>query len=223
MSDRASTATGMSDIATDMTDRHQQWELVRRERFARDQRRWQVMADCYHPGAWIRTTWHDAIGAQAYVDATREVMGETPTPGVTSKHWVFPGHVKITGDRATIESPAEIFGRRELGGVMTDMHTFCRFFSRAIRQDGEWKLLTFHLLLEWSELRAAIPGQVPEIDLDVLARQRPSYEWLGYAQAMGGRTVNPDLLGDDRWDELVAFHEREDAWLAGAGALDDPT
>jgi hypothetical protein len=121
-----------------------------------------------------------------------------------------------------VESPAEIFGRREIGGVMTDMHTFCRFFSRAVRQDGSWKLLTFHLLLEWSELRAAVPSQVPQIDLGILARQRPSYQWLGYAQALRGVTINPDLLGDDRWDELVAFHRHEAAWLAGAGAIDDP-
>lgn len=203
--------------------RHELWELVRRERFARDQRRWDVMADCFHPNAWVRTTWYDGIGGQAYVDATRANMGDAPSSSaVGSKHWVFPGHVQIMGDRATIESPAEIFSRRELGKVMTDMHTYCRFFSRAIRQEGVWRLLTFHLLLEWSELRPAIPGQVPEIDLDLLAKQRPSYQWLGYSQATRGITVNPDLLGDDRWDDLVAFHRREDEWLTGAGAIDDP-
>ncbi|CAN5336000.1 hypothetical protein BH11ACT4_BH11ACT4_13270 [soil metagenome] len=208
----------------ELVARQELWELVRRERFARDQRRWEVMADCFHPNAWVRTTWYDGIGGQAYVDATRAIMGDAPAAGAGggSKHWVFPGHVKIEGDRATIESPAEIFGRRELGNVMTDMHTYCRFFSRAIRQDGRWKLLTFHLLLEWSELRPAIPGQVPEIDLEVLAKQRASYQWLGYSQAMRGVTVNPDLLGDDRWDELVAFHRREDEWLAGQGAIDEP-
>lgn len=60
-----------------------------------------------------------------------------------------------------------------------------------------------------SELRSAIPGQVPEIDLDLLATLR-------------GIAVDPDLPGDDRWDELVAFHEREAAWLAGDGPIDDP-
>jgi hypothetical protein len=34
--------------------------------------------------------------------------------------------------------------------------------------------------------------------------------------------LNTELLGDDRWAELVAFHEGEDAWLAGRGAIDDP-
>lgn len=207
----------------DAADRQELQELVRRERFSRDQRRWDEMSACFHANAWVRTTWYDGIGGQAYVDATRAMMGDRQEAGAaTSKHWVFPGNVTIRGNRATIESPAEIFGRRELGGVLTDMHTFCRFFSRAIREDGRWRLLTFHLILEWSELRAAIPGQVPDIDLDLLATLRPSYQWLGYAQAVRGRTINPDLLGDDRWDELVAFHAREEEWLSGVGALDSP-
>jgi len=210
--------------ADEFRDRQELFDLVRRERFARDQRRWDVMAECFHPNAWVRTTWYDGIGGQAYVDATRALMGESPSrTGVpSSKHWVFPAVAEVHGDRATVESPAEIFSRGQIGGVLADTHTFCRFFSRAIRQDGRWRLLTFHLLLEWSELRSAIPGQVPEIDLDLLATLRPSYQWLGYAQALRGVTIDPDLLGDDRWDELVAFHEREAAWLAGDGEIDDP-
>jgi hypothetical protein len=213
----------VSGLSSDFVDRQELFDLVRRERFARDQRRWDVMAECFHENAWVRTTWYDGIGGQAYVDATRERMGESASPtGTGGKHWVFPAFAKIAGDRATVESPAEIFVRRELGGVMTDMHAYCRFFSRAVRLDGSWKLLTFHLLLEWSELRPSVPGQVPEIDLDVLATLRPSYQWLGYANAMRGITVDPDLLGDDRWDELVAFHRHEDEWLDGAGEIDDP-
>ncbi|SCX56401.1 hypothetical protein SAMN03159343_3405 [Klenkia marina] len=38
-----------------------------------------------------------------------------------------------------------------------------------------------------------------------------------------GVALDRGLLGDDRWDDLVAFHAREDAWLAGAGERDDPT
>lgn len=210
------------DIAEAGT-RQELWELVRRERFARDQRLWEAMADCFHPNAWVRTTWYDGTGGQAYVDATRGIMGDAHSGPGGSKHWVLPGHTKIRGDRATIESPAKIFSRRGLENAMVDLHTYCRFFSRAVRQGGRWKLLTFHLILEWSELRPAVPGQALEIDMDLLAKQRSSYQWLGYFQALRGSTVNPDLLGDDRWDDLAAFHRREDAWLAGAGAIDDPT
>jgi hypothetical protein len=207
------------EAPNDFIDRHELFDLVKRERFARDQRRFDIMAECFHENAWVRTTWYDGVGGQAYVDSTAEVMRNSSG----GKHWVFPAFAKINGDRATVESPAKIFGRREFGGIQADFHTYCRFFSRAVRVDGQWKLLTFHVLFEWDELRPVIAGQVPDLDQDLLATLRPSYRFLGYAQTKRGIKLNHDLLGDDRWDDLVAFHKREDEWLAGAGAIDDPT
>ncbi|MQA35125.1 nuclear transport factor 2 family protein [Modestobacter roseus] len=198
------------------------FDLVRRERFARDQRRFDVMAACFHPGAWVRTTWYDGVGGRAYVEATRSLLGDAPAGPYTGKHWVFPAFARVRGDRATVESPAKIFLRQELGGIEVDLHAYCRFFSRAVRQGGEWRLLTFHVLFEWDELRPITAGQVPALDPALLARLRPSYRHLGYAQVDRGVDLDLDLLGDDRWDELVAFHRREDDWLAGAGAIDDP-
>jgi hypothetical protein len=197
-------------------------QLVTRERFARDQRRFDVMAECFHENAWVRTTSYDGLGGQAYVDATRTSMGDRNTRDYSSKHWVFPGYVRIEGDRALVESPAKIFGRRELGGIWLDLHSYCRFFSRVVREGSSWKLLSFHVLFEWDEVRPVTPGQVPEFDEELLASIRPSYRHLGYSQTLRGVNLNHDLLGDDRWDELVAFHTHEDEWLGGAGSIDDP-
>lgn len=213
----------MSAHDDDVTDRHALFDLVRRERFARDQRRFDVMAACFHEKAWVRTTWYDGIGGQAYVDATRNLLGDAPAGDFSGKHWVFPAFARVDDDRATVESPAKIFGRWELGGIEADIHTYCRFFSRAVRRNGTWELLTFHVLFESDELRPVLPGQVPDLDYELLASLRPSYRFLGYAQATRGIQLDLDLLGDDRWADLVAFHEREDAWLAGSGPIDDPT
>ncbi|MBB3674874.1 nuclear transport factor 2 family protein [Modestobacter versicolor] len=210
--------TGPADAAV----RQELFDLVRRERFARDQRRFAVMADCFHENAWVRTTWYDGVGGQAYVDSTRDLLGDAPAGPFSGKHWVFPAFATVAGDRATVESPAKIFLREEVGGVQADVHTCCRFFSRAVRQHGRWRLLTFHVLFEWDELRPVVPGQVPDLDHELLATIRPSYRYLGYVQRTRGVDLDPDLLGDDRWADLVAFHEREDAWLAGVGSIDDP-
>ena len=214
--------TARADAPDDRADQQELFDLVRRERFARDQRRFEVMADCFHDNAWVRTTWYDGVGGQAYVDSTRELLGDAPAGPFSGKHWVFPASADVAGDRATVESPAKIFLRQELGGIEVDLHAYCRFFSRAVRQDGRWRLLTFHVLFEFDELRPTIPGQVPELDHELLATIRPSYRFLGYAQAKRGVQLDHDLLGDDRWPELVAFHRREDAWLAGEGPIDDP-
>lgn len=204
-------------------DEQELFDLVRRERFARDQRRFDVMAACFHPNAWVRTTWYDGVGGDAYVAATRELLGDAPAGPFSGKHWVFPAFARVAGDRATIESPAKIFLRQELGGIEVDLHAYCRFFSRAVRTGAGWRLLSFHVLFEWDELRPVMAGQVPDLDPALLATMRPAYRFLGYAQVQRGVDLDLGLLGDDRWDELVAFHAREDAWLAGAGELDDPT
>lgn len=194
-----------------MLDREELFDLVRRERFARDQQRFDVMSDCFHRDAYIRTSWYDARGGQAYVDATRTWMTKTGN----SKHWVFPAFAQVVGDRATVESPATIFNRAKVEGVEVDFFVFCRFYSRAVREDGVWKLLSFHVFFERDVMKPVNPSEVLPIDWDVLSTMRPSYKFLSYMQHTRGIKVNQELLGDDRPEELSAFHQEEERWLRG--------
>lgn len=194
----------------EMLDREELFDLVRRERFARDQRRFDVMRECFHDDAYVRTSWYDGHGGEAYVEATRQWMSKAGN----SKHWVFPAYARIAGDKATVESPAMIFNRARLEGVEVDFHVFCRFFSRALRVDGAWKLFTFEVLFERDIMRAVNPADALPIDWAVLKTLRPSYCFLAYMQLSRGVEVNPDLLGDDRPEQLAAFHAGEEAWLA---------
>jgi hypothetical protein len=59
------------------------------------------------------------------------------------------------------------------------------------------------------------PSETLPIDWPLLNSMRPSYKFLAYIQSVRGVKVNPDLLGDDRPDQLAAFHAGEDRWLAG--------
>ena len=190
-------------------DREELFDLVRRERFARDQRRFQVMRDCFDDDAYVRTSWYDGRGGEAYVEASRRWM-QTRRSG---KHWVFPAFAQVVEDRATVESPAMIFNRVDLAGVEADFHVFCRFFSRAVRRDGAWKLATFEVIFERDILRAVNPQDVLVLDRSRLAGFRPSYRFLAYIQSDRGVVVNPDLLGDDREDDLDRFHARQERWL----------
>ena len=194
-----------------LLDREELFDLVRRERFARDQRRFDVMSAAFHRDAYIRTSWYDGHGGEAYVEATRKWMSTTGN----GKHWVFPAYAEVNGDRATVESPAMIFNRAQLEGVEVDFHVFCRFFSRAVREDGTWKLLSFHVFFERDVMKPVNPSETLPIDWSVLATMRPSYKFLAYIQHQRGVKVNPDLLGDDQPERLSAFHEGEARWLAG--------
>lgn len=194
-----------------LLDREELFDLVRRERFARDQRRFDTMSACFHKDAYIRTSWYDARGGEAYVEATRKWMGATGN----SKHWVFPAFAQVNGDRATVESPAMIFNRARPDDIEVDVHVFCRFFSRAVREAGTWKLMSFEVLFERDIMKPVNPSDLLPVDWSLLATMRPSYKFLTYIQHKRGVTVSPDLLGDDRPDELSAFHAGEESWLAG--------
>lgn len=196
-----------------LLDREELFDLVRRERFARDQGRYDVMRACFHDDAYVRTSWYDGKGGEAYVEATRTWMQTSRT----GKHWVFPAFAKIAGDRATVESPAMIFNRLKLGGVEADFYVFSRFFSRAVRQADGWKLLSFEVLFERDALYPVNAGEALPLDYSVLDTLRRSYRFLAYIQLGRGVKVNPDLLGDDQPERLQAFHEGEDRWLAGDG------
>jgi len=132
-----------------------------------------------------------------------------------SKHWVVPAFAQVVGDRATVESPATIFNRAKVEGVEVDFFVFCRFYSRAVREDGVWKLLSFHVFFERDVMKPVNPSEVLPIDWDVLSTMRPSYKFLSYMQHTRGIKVNQELLGDDRPEELSAFHQEEERWLRG--------
>lgn len=203
----------LSDRLQGVLDREELFDLVRRERFARDQRRFDIMRACFHDDAYVRTSWYDGKGGEAYVEATRNWMQASHT----GKHWVFPAFAKVVAERATVESPAMIFNRIELAGRQADFYVFCRFFSRAVRQDGDWKLLSFEVIFERDALYPVRAGETLALDPELLSRQRESYRFLAYIQTGRGVTVNPDLLGDDRPEQLAAFHRTEDRWLASGG------
>lgn len=196
----------------ELIDREELFDLVRRERLARDRRRFEQMRECFHDDAYVSTTWYHGTGAEAYVEATRKWMGDRQ-PGT---HWVFPAYADICGDRATVESSAMIASRPKLMDIEVDVEVICRFFSRAVRQDGRWKLLTFRVIFERDIMRPVDHSQILPIDKDVLATLRPSYKFIGYLQTSRGVRLNPDHLGDDRPQELEAFYAGERAWVRGS-------
>ena len=201
----------LEDRLAAMADREEIVDLARRERFARDQQDWVTMRGSFDDDAHIRTSWYDG-GADDYIVATRERMS---VKSPTSKHWVFPAGLGIAGDRATVESPAMIFDRVRLDGIEVDFHVFCRFFSRVVRRDDAWRLLSFEVLFERDILHPVNPADPLPVDWAVLATYRPSYRFLTCIQESRGTRVNPDLYGDDRRDSLLAFYAAERQWLSG--------
>jgi len=193
-----------------LLERSEIFDLVRIERFYRDQRDWDGLLGSYVAHAPVRTTWFDG-NIEDFVDASRRKMSG---PGASAaKHWIFPTALRITGERALVESPAAIFDRLTFDDVEFDSFQYCRFVSRLVRTSAGWRLASFEGIYQRDHLRSVNPAELLPVDWEVIKTLRPSYKFLAYTQLRRGYKVDPELLGDDRPDLLAAFYAREQRWL----------
>jgi ketosteroid isomerase-like protein len=183
-------------------------ELVRLERFYRDQGDWDALLACYTDDATVVTTWFDG-GASDFVEASRGMAGR----GRHSKHLITPTQIRVNGDRALVESYGEIHFRDVLDGVEVDMTMYCRFFSRVRRTEAGWKLASFEGIYQRDVIAPVDPAERLPIDWDELRRLRPSYRVWAWALTRRGYDVGEDRLGDDRPEQLAAFYEDAERWL----------
>jgi hypothetical protein len=185
-------------------------KLACEERLWRDTAQFDKVAECFEADAYVRTTWFEGTAAD-YIAQSIEIAKS----GRRSMHPMWPAEVKIIGDRATVESMAEIRNRNLVEGVEVDMTMECRFFSRVHRVEGRWKFTSFEGIYIKDRLQSVRPGEDLPIDWDKWSSLRPSYRSLAYIQSLRGYEVSADLLGDDRPDLLERFYRDAHQWLSG--------
>lgn len=185
-------------------------ELVRLERFWRDQGEWDKLAAAYTEDSYVRTTWFEGTGTE-FAEASREMAEER---GRASKHHITPTVVRINGDRALVESLGEIHNRSELDGVEVDTIQYCRFFSRVVRTQGGWRLATFEGIYHKDVMAPVHPGDEVPLEREELGRLRAPFRIWAYMLSRRGYEVSQDdIVADDRPDLLASFYAAAERWL----------
>jgi hypothetical protein len=193
-------------------DRQAIADLVRMERFHRDRRRWDELADDYIEHSRVKTTWFEGTGRE-FAAASRDMARR----GRESIHLITPTDIRVNGDRALSESHAQIHNRGVVHDVEVDMVQYCRFFSRVVRTPDGWRLASFDGIYHKDTIVPVNPGDSVAIDSAALRRLRPSYRVWAYAISLMGYEIGQEELGDDRPDLLEPFYAAAERWLAGAG------
>jgi hypothetical protein len=200
----------MDDNAlAELLDKQAIFELVRMERFWRDQGEWEKLAGAYVEDSWIRTTWFEGNGRD-FTDASREMAQR----GRHSKHPIAPIWARISGDRALVESNAEIQNRSIIEGIEVDTVQYCRFFSRVRRTPAGWRLVSFEGIYTKDTIAPTDPADQLPIDWEAMRKLRSSYRVWAYLMALRGYEVSQEKIGDDRPDLLEAFYAHAEHWLA---------
>ena len=198
---------GRLDLAT-LLDQQALFRLVLLERFYRDRGRWEEMAACFTEHSYVRTTWFEGSGR-----AFAEESAEMARRGRHSTHVVWPIYAEVRGDRALVESRAEIQNRAEIDSVEVDMVQYCRFFSRAVRTPDGWRLASFEGIYQRDTITPLDPADKLPLDFAELHGLRPAYRIWAWTIARRGYDVSQDLFGDDRPDLLEPFYAAARRWL----------
>lgn len=183
-------------------------ELVKLERLWRDQAQWEKLAGCYTPTGVVRTMWFRGP-ANDFVEASRKMRNS----GRRSKHLISPIYVKINGDRALVESDGQIFNRSVFEGIEIDKVLYCRFVSRVVRLDGQWKIETLDCIYEGDSVSTVNPDDKLPFDREKLAALRPCYAVWAYVLKSHGYDLSQEMVGEDRPEQVQAFYKGEDMWL----------
>lgn len=193
---------------TDFTTEQELFTLVSRERFARDLGDWSLLEDCYWPESTVRVTWFTG-SAREFVAMSRE-----RAKGGSGMHSIDPVRSALEGDRAVVESRGQILIRPRVHDVQCDVTSWCRFFSRAERRDGQWRLVSFDSIYVKDRIDVVDPEASLSLDTESLAQYRASYRHLTYLNRQAGYSVPDDLPGVDQPDSVEAFYSDARDWLS---------
>ena len=113
-------------------------EMVRRVRrrwaFARDYGDWETMRACFHPDATVCVSWFSGPAA-TFFERTIAMAAER-RPEERSKHWFGSSRVTVKGDRAILETDAQVQVRDWFDGRLFDLTAYVRMYDRVERRDG---------------------------------------------------------------------------------------
>lgn len=132
-----------------------------------------LMRSCFHPDA---TTDFGFFGGSvdAFLEAGREGMKNF----LCTTHNTGNQLIEVSGDRAWAEHYTVATHRLPAEGTLPlrDFITAVRYVDRLERRDGEWRILSRKLVLDWCRTDPVNEiGTVPEVPLGRRDRTDPSY------------------------------------------------
>jgi SnoaL-like domain len=197
-----------SRAMNEQTDRTAIYELVQRERSARDLERWDEMAAYYNVDSDVDISWFRGNGA-AFVAASKKMV----TTSLRSFHEMGPTVVTIEGKRALAETGCAIHLIGKIGDIEVDVTGQARIYSRVERKSDEWLLSGLRVLYISDCMVPLDPTRSPKLDPARLIQYRASYRFISYLLAENGHTSRTDLPGTDQRESVEALWKAEEQWL----------
>ena len=176
---------------------------------ARDSASWDWFREQWHDDGYMMATWF-----QGPKEDFIRVSQEGYEKGVNILHYTGASQSVISGTRAISQTRMTIMQRGEVHGVLVDVACIGRFYDFFEKRGGRWGIVLRQLIYEKDRMDPVRPGEVVDLDEDLLARFPEGYRHLAYLQVQVGYPVKPDMPGL-RGPQVEALYARGAAWLAG--------
>jgi hypothetical protein len=183
--------------------------------FARDHGEWETMRACFYPEATVRVAWYSGPVA-GFLEETIASAKER-VPGEGTKHWFGNSRAWVKGDRALLETDAQVLGRQRFAGHMFDFTLFIRLYDRLERRAGKWKILRMDAIYDRDRLDPVLAGTLPPGFFDGVDFSGPQAGLALMKWRLGkrGGTLPADLpLGGTESEKKLRVEN--EAWLASA-------
>ncbi len=194
--------------ASVVDDRVSIYEIVQRERVARDMQQWDELSACYSEDSEVDISWFKGTGREFALASGKMAAG-----GLFTFHQMGPTITEIRGRRALAGTGCAI----HLLGLVDDVEVTVigqgRLYSRVERISEQW-LVSGLRVAYLSDLMVPVnPSRAPRVDASELAQFRSSYRCISFLLSQYGIAPRQDLPGMDRPATIASLLEAEQAWL----------
>lgn len=183
-------------------------QLIIRERSARDLRKWDEFKDAYFEDSKVEVSWFKGTGWE-FVEVTKKAFANTDI-GV---HLLNAIDVHHYNNRAIATATVTIVSDWTIGAPCT-LFRICVFYFGVEKRAGKWGIVSFDTHWDRDYIVPKIPGDKIEIDRELLATFRPSYQLDSYASFKArGIKKDQNLPGVDRPETIKKLRDRLDNWM----------
>lgn len=200
-----------TQISSTLVDRLLIRDMVDAWAIWRDNRDWEKVAELWHAGGKMITTWGGYATPEEFAQAAQRGFEQ----GDRMLHENGGTAVELKGDRAIAQTKLRIMQRATVHGVLCDVVCVGRDYDFVERRAGKWGFVLRQPIYERDWLRPVEPGATVEIDRARLARYPDGYAYLAYVQECLDYPII-DHMPVHEGPEIEALYAAGATWLEGA-------
>ncbi len=197
----------LANTPEERADKYDILELIRFERYCRDNALWDEMRKCFSPDSFVNISWYQGSG-DGFVTASSKSPDYAP-------HRTYGALTWLNVDRAVTVLPVSIQTRKVIGGVLCELTADSRLVFRTVRRGGQWYIAGFEGVYDKDCLTPVLPDATLTLGAETLGNYRSSYACLSLVLEMAGLPVNGDLPGRDRPETEAELWKNMEIWLDG--------